>query len=89
MKKYQEGKYTVEESYHYKAYYYNDLLHRDDDLPTVEYKDGTKEWYQNGKRHRLDGAAVEYSDGTKAWIINEKYYSEEEHKRIVNFLGFL
>ncbi len=31
--------------YHYK----HGLRHRNHDLPSVEYKDGEKSWYQNGK----------------------------------------
>jgi hypothetical protein len=36
----------------------------------VEFPDGTKRWYQNDKRHRIDGPAVERADGTKRWYIN-------------------
>jgi hypothetical protein len=42
------------------------------------YSDGSKEWYQNGKRHRLDGPAVESSDGSKEWWINGIKYSEKD-----------
>jgi len=31
---------------------------------------GTKEWYQNDQRHRIDGPAVEHTDGTKQWFQN-------------------
>ena len=34
----------------------------------------TISWYQNGKRHRLDGPAVEYADGNKYWYQNDKYH---------------
>jgi len=39
------------------------------------WEDGTKEWYQNGQLHRLDGPAVEWGDGTissgtKIWFLN-------------------
>jgi len=33
---------------------------------------GTKEWYLNGKQHRVDGPAVEYANGTKSWYLNGK-----------------
>ena len=33
----------------------------------MEYYDGTKEWYRDGKLHREDGPAVERSNGTKEW----------------------
>jgi hypothetical protein len=43
-------------------------LHREDDLPAVEYSDGSKEWYINGLRHREYGLpAVEFSYGNKSW----------------------
>ncbi|MDE1834530.1 MAG: hypothetical protein KGH64_04285, partial [Candidatus Micrarchaeota archaeon] len=38
--------------------------------PAIEYANGGKEWYLNGKRHRTDGPAVEYADGYKAWYLN-------------------
>ena len=36
------------------------------------YTDGTKEWYQNDKRHRLDGPAEEWANGSKFWCQNGK-----------------
>ena len=33
---------------------------------------GTICWYQNDKRHRLDGPAIEYADGHKTWYQNDK-----------------
>lgn len=33
----------------------------------VVYSFGYKEWYLNGKRHRVDGPAIEDSDGQKSW----------------------
>lgn len=46
------------------------LLHRDSG-PAVEWADGTKVWYQHGKRHRVDGPALEFNDGTKFWMHND------------------
>jgi hypothetical protein len=40
-------------------------LHRDGDLPAVEYSNGDLEYWLYGKRHRLDGPAV---------IIGDKQY---------------
>ena len=31
-------------------------------------------WYQNGKRHRLDGPAAEYANGTKYWYQNGEFH---------------
>ncbi len=34
----------------------------------ITYSDGTKVWYQDGKRHQLDGPAIIHkNDGYKAW----------------------
>ena len=64
-------------------YYYNDLeqLHREDG-PAVEYINGYKEWYLNGKRHREDGPAVELANGTKYWYLNGEYHTEQEFNEL-------
>jgi hypothetical protein len=33
-------------------------------------KDGTKSWWLNGERHRVDGPAMEDNDGSKEWWLN-------------------
>jgi hypothetical protein len=38
---------------------------------------GDIEWFQNGKRHRLDGPAYEYADGDKEWYQNGKRHRED------------
>lgn len=44
------------------------LLHRLDG-PAVEWSDGYKAWYVNGKRHRIGGPAIIWADGGKQnWI---------------------
>jgi len=35
---------------------------------------GNREWYLNGKLHRIDGPAVEYYNGAKFWYLNGKYH---------------
>ena len=50
--------------------WYNEVfqLHREDDLHAVEWSDGTKTWYKNGKIHRDNGKpACIYPSGTEAW----------------------
>ena len=42
----------------------------------VEYPNGSKLWYRNGKYHRVDGPAVENADGTKQWWLNDKLVYE-------------
>ena len=36
----------------------------------AEYVDGSKKWYLNGKRHRVDGPAIEYAYGEKEWYLD-------------------
>lgn len=52
-------------------YRYYGLKHRIDG-PAVEYKNGNKYWYLNGKFHREDGPAIEEVNGYKQWFLNGK-----------------
>ncbi|WP_202416732.1 hypothetical protein [Duganella qianjiadongensis] len=54
----------------------NEQLHREDG-PAVEYANGRKEWYQQGKRHREDGPAIELPNGTKYWYLNGVLHRED------------
>jgi len=47
------------DKYGTKRHYLNDMLHREGNLPAVEWKDGTKHYYVNDELHRSDGPAVE------------------------------
>jgi len=47
------------------------LFHRQDG-PAIEWADGNKSWWVDGKLHRLDGPAVEYANGSKVWWVNGK-----------------
>ena len=35
---------------------------------------GSKCWYLNGQRHRVDGPAIEYADGSKCWYLNNQLH---------------
>jgi hypothetical protein len=72
---------------------FNGKLHREDG-PAVEWvngdkswyingkwANGDKEWFINGKLHREDGPAVELANGNKYWYINDKRMTEEEFNR--------
>jgi len=46
-------------------------LHRDGNLPAIEYKNGSRKWYKHDLLHRDGGLpAVEYADGGKEWFVN-------------------
>ena len=66
-------------------FYYSDkamtIRHREDG-PAIEYADGDKEWFINGKLHREDGHAVEYANGYKAWWINDNELTEAEFNKL-------
>jgi hypothetical protein len=72
-------------------HFVNGKIHRND-VPAIEYKDGSKEWLVKGLLHRLDGPAIEYANGTKFWYINGKSIPEPSYqkrrirnKKIANF----
>ncbi|MBZ9652647.1 hypothetical protein [Psychroflexus montanilacus] len=43
----------------------------------VEFPNGTKEWWTNGKLHREDGPAIEFAAGGKQWNVNGKCHRED------------
>lgn len=51
-------------------------IHRDDG-PALEYNDGSKSWFINGKLHRLDGPASLLSDGRQYWFKRSKLHRED------------
>jgi hypothetical protein len=61
-----------------KKEYKNELgqLHRTDG-PAVEWNNGDKWWYINGKYHRTDGPAIENDNGNKYWFIKGKFHRED------------
>lgn len=59
-----------------KSWYKNDVLHRDNDLPAIEWTSGTKQWWINGKLHREDGPAIEYRNGDKFWYMDGRLNRE-------------
>lgn len=59
------------------------ILHREDG-PAIEWADGSKAWYLNGKCHREDGPAIEYADGYKAWYLHGERFDEEQFNARMN-----
>jgi len=63
----------------YTSYNIDNITHRDNDKPAVEWSDGTKSWYQNYKLHRDDDMpSREWSDGTKEWYKNYKLHRDND-----------
>lgn len=68
----------------YQRWYKNGKEHRENDLPSAIYPDGTKSWYKNGKQHREnDLPAIIYPDGTQIWCKNGKWHRENDLPAII------
>src|ERR1035438_8038557 len=52
-------------------------LHRTDG-PAIEWPNGCRTWYQNGKLHRTDGPAIEDPHGIPEWRINGRALTEAQ-----------
>jgi len=62
-----------------KTFWYNEgslLLHREEG-PAIEWANGNKHWYLEGRLHREGGPAVEWHDGTKKWYLEGKCHRED------------
>lgn len=59
--------------------------------PAFTRLDGYCSWWQNGRRHRMDGPAVEYQDGNdiKFWFIDGKKLTEAEWQQAVSSMGIV
>ena len=80
MEEYIVERYLVTINRYGTIIWYNEdeELHRAGGLPAIEGKDGTKQFYINGKRHNPNGPARIYADGTKEYWIDGKQISEDE-----------
>jgi hypothetical protein len=61
--------------------YYKDRemkIHHRLDGPAIEYADGNKSWWVDGKRHRTDGPAIEWPSGYKEWHVDDKRLTEKQ-----------
>jgi hypothetical protein len=68
-------------------YYIDNILHRDNDKPAIEWSNGRKEWLQNGKLHRDDDRpASEYASGSKEWWQNGELHRDND-KPAVEYIG--
>ena len=57
----------------------------------IEYANGNKEWYYEGKLHRVDGPAIECANGDKAWYYEGKQIecnSTEEFIKLLKLKAF-
>ena len=75
-----QEQYIYIDDYGNKRYYKDremTIYHRLDG-PAIEWADGTKLWYVDGKCHRIDGPAYEGASGDKVWYVDGKELSEKQ-----------
>ncbi len=66
-------------------WFLNDVIHRDNNLPAVEYSNGDKEWCQNGEYYRdNDQPAVEHVDGLNSWYQHGKLHRDGDKPAVVS-----
>jgi len=75
---------TFAGDYRYCQYYKGYLVHRKNAC-SIKFKNGSKQWYFEGKLHRENGPAIERNDGSGIFFINGKEYTEKEYYKIINF----
>jgi hypothetical protein len=51
------------------------------------YKDGTKYWHKDGKRHRKDGPAMIYPNGNSYWYNNGRYHRGGDEPAVIYYNG--
>jgi len=61
-----------------KTVWYKDeactIVHREGDLPAIEYKDGRQQYWLNGKQHRDGDLPAFISPSLTQWVLNGEYY---------------
>jgi hypothetical protein len=71
-----------------KEWWVNGRLHREADLPAVEFIKGMKLWFVNSKLHREnDLPAVVYANGTKEWWMNGLIHRDADRPAIEHANG--
>ena len=67
-----------------KEYYVNGKLHRSNDLPAIEFANGSKLYYVNGKKHRDNNLPAYISlNGSKEYYLYGIQYSLDDFKAAV------
>ncbi len=75
---------SIKTEYSNRIEYHNEQGYRHrTDGPSIEWNNGDKSWWINGKLHREDGPAIEWDDGIKEWYLNNINYSEQEWEQEV------
>jgi hypothetical protein len=71
-----------------KCTYLKRRYHSFNDKPAVEWPDGSKEWYFEGKLHRLDGPAIEGLSGFVEYWYDGKQTTKEAIELLNSIMKF-
>jgi len=55
----------------------------------VEFNNGTRWWFKDGKRHREDGPAAIGADGNHSYWLNNECYTREDYYRELHKRGII
>jgi hypothetical protein len=73
-----------------KIWYKNGQIHRDGDLPAIEYANGDREWYKNGQRYRDDEnlpAFIGAGDFEMEWFKNGLRHRDGDLPAWITWMG--
>ena len=80
------------DSFGTKMWWLNNKLHREEDLPAIEFFSGAKHWCLDGKLHRINGPAIEMATGNKLWYLDGEHINcrtQEEFEHYLKYRVFL
>jgi len=85
---YDENKIKIIIDFIGSFYFKHKKLHRDDDMPAVEYDNGTLHWYKYGKLHREDDKpAIVDNEGGKEWWYGGRRHREDDKPAVTYYQG--
>jgi hypothetical protein len=64
-----------------KQWHIHGMLHRENDLPAVECANGDKQWWYQGKRHRIGNPAIVYNNDE----LEAEYWENDINYNIVEY----
>lgn len=79
-KSYYIDHFTIKYTFAYCTHWtFRGKLHRENNLPAIEWTGGTREWYHRGKRHRdNDLPAIESYNGDRGWYQRGKLHRDND-----------
>lgn len=76
--------YTIRFTDNSIVWFLNDRIHRNKDLPAVEFFNGSKFWHQHSLKHRIYGPARMFAGGEKDYWITGQLVTYKTWKKYVH-----